>query len=359
MSGDLRNQGTRLQALLRSTHYPHNVNYTNLLAGYTEEYMPLLRFILKEFSLNFAKRLLNAGYQLGGKSDKQFLETVYKILRDELSFIPKLTVKKFLATGYAEQKLLLTNEVYSLVQARYGKKRRKILGNALSRENEGNKENFVDKDITDKVVVSSSEIFTHQPSHNSTVCEPKQDIPNPTVQERLVTTAEDSFIEERVYSEENAREIFAIPLESEPLPQEHPAPVTCLTTVEVLPEEQITVMKADRELAIREENSRDQEGMKCVCSEELREIRGMLAALTARIDILETKVQHKDIKVVSFADHAVQPVAVCSGNEIQPVADSEVVEEHPGDDDISSYLRNVKERLSSTRSLLRSYNTIC
>ena len=48
--------------------------------GYPREFLPLLHYIFLQYSLRIAKFLLTKGYELSGKSDAVFLETVYKVI---------------------------------------------------------------------------------------------------------------------------------------------------------------------------------------------------------------------------------------------------------------------------------------
>lgn len=72
-----------------------------------------------EYSLPLAQWLASQGCALYGKSDRRFLEGVYRVLRDAFSYRPKLTREQFLADGYAERKVMLTCDLLLLCQAKH------------------------------------------------------------------------------------------------------------------------------------------------------------------------------------------------------------------------------------------------
>ena len=102
-TGDLKNHGTRLQSLLRTTKYSTDINYQSLFYGCPQEYLPLLHYLFQDYSLSFSKYLLKQGYEMSGKSDKQFIDVVYKVLRDEFEYVPRLSKDKFFSNGFTEQ----------------------------------------------------------------------------------------------------------------------------------------------------------------------------------------------------------------------------------------------------------------
>lgn len=72
-----------------------------------------------DYSLPLAQWLANQGCTLYAKSDRRFLEGVYRVLRDAFNYHPKLTRGQFLANGYAERKVMLTCDFLLLCQAKH------------------------------------------------------------------------------------------------------------------------------------------------------------------------------------------------------------------------------------------------
>ncbi len=71
------------------------------------------------YSLPLANVIAAQGYELYGKSDLRFLQGVYGVLRDIFQFQPRLPKEKFLRSGYAERKVILTLNILLLCQAKH------------------------------------------------------------------------------------------------------------------------------------------------------------------------------------------------------------------------------------------------
>ena len=76
--------------------------------------LPLLHYILLDYSAPLATHFVTRGYELYGKRDSRFLELVYSLLLKEFAYKPKLSRLQFLQAGFAEQKLIFLQDVASL-----------------------------------------------------------------------------------------------------------------------------------------------------------------------------------------------------------------------------------------------------
>lgn len=55
------------------------------------------------------------GYDLYGKTDARFVESTFRLLRDEFRYFPPLTVTQFLSAHYTERKLNLVADILRLI----------------------------------------------------------------------------------------------------------------------------------------------------------------------------------------------------------------------------------------------------
>lgn len=87
--------------------------------GTPASFLPVLHSGLMEYSLPMSQWLVSRECTLYGKSDLRFLEGMYRILRTAFNYHPKLTLEQFLATGYAERKIMLTYDFLLLCQKKH------------------------------------------------------------------------------------------------------------------------------------------------------------------------------------------------------------------------------------------------
>lgn len=65
-----------------------------------------------------AAYLGECGHELYGKSDLRFMEGVYRAIRDELGYSPKLSRTQFFSTGFAEHKMMMVTDMIRLIIAK-------------------------------------------------------------------------------------------------------------------------------------------------------------------------------------------------------------------------------------------------
>ena len=408
-TGDLKNCGTKLQSLLRIAKYPAEINYSFLFYGYPQEFLPLLHFIFQEYSLPFTKSLLKKGYKMSGKSDKQFVETVYKILRDEFQYIPKLGKDKFFNNGFTEQKLILTSTAFQYVldNCRSAKKQKtkqanKENTNPIDKIKTSNHTSLAFPDLPDEVLPATTALAAAE--HTPIRKPPTPHISQPYdaslyIDESIIVVPDvtlDASEEHpiRLYSEEGAREIFA---------QDHLTAMSELEVVDSTPKTVVTdvqfvpmstnyqnipslVVKevAEQWRAELSAEGEDKSGISCVncChSEELSEIKNLLVTMNARLDILESKSNHSEsqrLKSLSDFQNLEPPFTTVMPPKAREVSFllpgeemvGEYVEEETvvsmlnstdssdeEEEDVKNFLKSVSEKLSNTRSFLRTYDS--
>ena len=92
--GDLNNSLEKLKSELRSMRFPSlsAVTVDLFQDGLPPVFLPILHFALLEYSPEVATFLSDAGFDLHAKNDFRFMESAYKLLVNELSYRPSITV---------------------------------------------------------------------------------------------------------------------------------------------------------------------------------------------------------------------------------------------------------------------------
>lgn len=152
-TGDLRNNLRKLVFELKQIHYPHcELDLHSVAQGIPKAFLPVLHHVFLDYSISLAQHFASKEYDLYGKTDLRFLETVYKILRDEFGYKPQVTKEQFLAIGFAERKIITVCAILKLLRGKHNdlrpqnsrseKKRGKL---QVICEEDGNKENVKGK----------------------------------------------------------------------------------------------------------------------------------------------------------------------------------------------------------------------
>ncbi|KAM3624626.1 uncharacterized protein V6R79_025722 [Siganus canaliculatus] len=114
-TGDVQGCLRKLETLLRVIKYPGHVDYSGLSQGDPSAFLPIVSFSLTSFSHPFAEQLIAGGFELTGKSDLRFTDTLYKVLRDVFHYKPVLTKQQFLQLGFSQRKLSVICDIINLV----------------------------------------------------------------------------------------------------------------------------------------------------------------------------------------------------------------------------------------------------
>lgn len=105
-TGDIKNNLRKLMVELKQIRYPlTEVDLKGLAQGTPRCFLPILHYIFLDYSVDLTE-FFAKDYELYGKTDLRFVETVYKVLRDVFHYKPPLTREKFLSIGYAERKII-------------------------------------------------------------------------------------------------------------------------------------------------------------------------------------------------------------------------------------------------------------
>ncbi|XP_029687780.1 centrosomal protein of 44 kDa isoform X1 [Takifugu rubripes] len=113
-TADLHGGLQKLEAFLRTIKFTGPVDYNGLSQGDPSAVLPILSFSLTTFPpLN--EQLMASGFELTGKTDLRFTETLFKVLRDIFHYKPTLTKEQFLKFGFSQRKISLICDVIDLV----------------------------------------------------------------------------------------------------------------------------------------------------------------------------------------------------------------------------------------------------
>ena len=119
LTGDLQGNLEKLRGELKRARYDGDLAVDRLAAGDPVGFLPLLHFALLRFSKNVARWLVEHGYDLYGKTDLRFVESVYKLARQEFGYRHALTCSQFLSVGFAERKVLFAVDLLQLCRAKH------------------------------------------------------------------------------------------------------------------------------------------------------------------------------------------------------------------------------------------------
>ena len=127
-TGDLKNSVLKLVREAKRMKLESVLDPDGLISGETKSHLPILSQALNSYSLPLSKYLHSKGYELFGKTDSRFLEVVYRMLRDEFNYRPKITRLQFLAdSSFIERKILFTFDLLKLCQSKHRDLQRSVI----------------------------------------------------------------------------------------------------------------------------------------------------------------------------------------------------------------------------------------
>ncbi|XP_077158559.1 centrosomal protein of 44 kDa [Paroedura picta] len=118
-TGDLKGNLRRMEQGLRLLNYPRDVDYTGLAKGDPSAFLPIISYCFTSFSTHIMELLVELDVELTAKNDLRFIESTYKLLRDNFQYKPVLTKHQFLQYGFAERKIQIVCEIVSLVYKKH------------------------------------------------------------------------------------------------------------------------------------------------------------------------------------------------------------------------------------------------
>ncbi|XP_014780183.1 uncharacterized protein LOC106876223 [Octopus bimaculoides] len=180
-AGDLVNSLGKLESKLKQVKFP-NYRRADFLSGTLDIYLAVYGYVFSSFNCEFSKAIAERGLELYGKTNKHFVDNLYRIVRDVLCYKPPITKNMFLIDrAFIEMKMIMCTHIldlvlqkckeFSTVTRRSSRCKTRILANK-SNTNEGprlrNSINTANEEPTNPVKVSNSSASTLYRLDNNT-----------------------------------------------------------------------------------------------------------------------------------------------------------------------------------------------
>lgn len=133
-TGDLRNNLSKLLRQIRRMKMELNADLNGLIQGTPVAFLPIIHHALMNYSLPLAQWLDEEGYEMFGKNDLRFIESLYKVLRDVFHYVPVLTREQFLATGFAERKMIMATDILRHCESKHRQLTQKTIRKRVTRK---------------------------------------------------------------------------------------------------------------------------------------------------------------------------------------------------------------------------------
>ena len=121
--GDLNNSLEKLKAELRGMRYPsvQSMTLEAFQEGLPPAFLPIVHYCLLEYSSSVATFIADSGFDLYAKNDFRFIESAYKLLVNQFSYKPSITVQQFFQNGFAERKVMMCYDMCVMLKNKHQK----------------------------------------------------------------------------------------------------------------------------------------------------------------------------------------------------------------------------------------------
>ncbi|GAB1602856.1 hypothetical protein Ahia01_000565800 [Argonauta hians] len=114
-TGDLVNSLGKLENKLKQVKFK-NYRRADFLSGTMDIYLAVYGYVFSSFNCDFSKSIAEKGLELYGKTNKHFVDNLYRIVRDVLYYKPSITKNMFLTNGaFVEMKMIMCTSIIDLV----------------------------------------------------------------------------------------------------------------------------------------------------------------------------------------------------------------------------------------------------
>ncbi|KAK3593608.1 hypothetical protein CHS0354_018707 [Potamilus streckersoni] len=118
-TGDLTNNIRRLQKDLKSIKYTEQLDISGITQGSAPVYLPIYHYVFTTYCPALAQHLSSScDIELFGKTDVRFMESIYKVLRDEFHYKPPITKEQFFNNGFAERKIIMCSSIIEMIKTK-------------------------------------------------------------------------------------------------------------------------------------------------------------------------------------------------------------------------------------------------
>lgn len=107
MDSSLQQHLTNLKSKLHKIKYSVKIHNDELKEGHPAVFLPMIHYVLMDFSPDMARIIVDNGFDLYAKKDYSFLKSVYSLLLKLFQYKPSVNIEQFLSPGYAEHKMIM------------------------------------------------------------------------------------------------------------------------------------------------------------------------------------------------------------------------------------------------------------
>lgn len=118
-TGDIQKNIEKLKIELKQIKYNEKLDLEAMNEGNPIVFLPILHFALLSYSKYVAQFLVENNYELYSKSDKEFIDKIFKAMINLFNQKPTLNPRQFFSQGYAEAKIIFCLEVIKIVKQQH------------------------------------------------------------------------------------------------------------------------------------------------------------------------------------------------------------------------------------------------
>lgn len=116
MESQLDQHMRTLKSKLHKIRYEVNLNFEQLIKGDPKIYLPMIHYILIDYSPEMARIIVDNGFDLFAKKDLPFMKSVFSLLLKLFRYKAAISVEQFLTVGFAEHKMILTSTMIDFIR---------------------------------------------------------------------------------------------------------------------------------------------------------------------------------------------------------------------------------------------------
>jgi len=117
-TGDIKNNLRKLKKELKLIQYNQDVDIENMVIGITNAFLPILHYLVVDYSCELSLYLSSNQYDFFGKTDLRFIEVLYKVLMKEFSMKAMLTKQQFFSVGFPEIKIIFLTKIINAFRSK-------------------------------------------------------------------------------------------------------------------------------------------------------------------------------------------------------------------------------------------------
>lgn len=177
-TGDIKNNLRILKKELKLIQYNQDVEIENMVIGITNAFLPILHYLVVDYSCELSLYLSSNQYDFFGKTDLRFIEVLYKVLMKEFSMKPMLTKQQFFSVGFPEIKIIFLTKIINAFRLKNEAILMKLDKHKTKPVSHCASNNTSSKKNVSKLQQSVSIVKTDHPLQTNSVVSDKQSVSN-------------------------------------------------------------------------------------------------------------------------------------------------------------------------------------